>query len=290
MDTPDPASSLAEGSLDIIQALQQRLALLEGERQSPSAIPGPAARPPGLALPSTFSGDSDEDPATWTFSFNQYFDLQATDRALRVPIAASQLRGSALLWWRMHHQTAEKGACGLITAWPEFCSAVEQQFSPINPTTTARNRLYSLAQRASVAAYADEFRKLILRVPDLSVDEQVNRFIHGLKPHIRIQVALREPTTLDQAVRVADTCDRLVPAPAGGRAPRYERKPASPSDVNPDVMQNGTVALPPLTPQQREQLRRTGGCFRCRKIGHSARDCPRDAEQRGIEPGKAGAQ
>jgi Zinc knuckle len=30
-----------------------------------------------------------------------------------------------------------------------------------------------------------------------------------------------------------------------------------------------------LTDQEREQLRKIGGCFFCRGVGHMARDCPR---------------
>lgn len=29
-----------------------------------------------------------------------------------------------------------------------------------------------------------------------------------------------------------------------------------------------------LTPESREQLRRTGSCFRCRQLGHMSKDCP----------------
>ena len=32
-------------------------------------------------------------------------------------------------------------------------------------------------------------------------------------------------------------------------------------------------AISKLTPNERDRLRREGGCFRCRKKGHLARDC-----------------
>jgi hypothetical protein len=35
-----------------------------------------------------------------------------------------------------------------------------------------------------------------------------------------------------------------------------------------------------LTPSEREKLRKEGGCFRCRKTGHLARDCPLNNRQR----------
>jgi hypothetical protein len=290
MDPSESAGSFAGEFVSAFQALQQRVAYLEGDRHSPSATRGTEALPPAFALPDTFSGDPDEDPATWTFAFDEYFELHSIDSALRVPLASSQLRGSALLWWRMHRQEVKKGACDPIAAWSEFCGALQRQFSPVNPVTAARNRLYRLNQRTSVAAYADEFRKLVLRIGDLSMDEQVNRFINGLKPHIRAQVVVRDPTRLDEAIRVADACDHAQLMPFNSRAPRYERRTVPASNYDPDAMQIDAVALQPLTPQQREQLRRTGGCFRCRKVGHLARDCPRDAGQRGPESGKAGAQ
>jgi hypothetical protein len=280
----------ADGFVQAFHALQQRVAQLEGGQHAPSTARDSPADLQGLTQPSPFSGEADEDPTSWLFSCNMYFDLLAADSGRRVRMAASMLRGPALLWWRMHHQSVEKGECTLITEWDEFGRALQQQFSPVNPTTTARNRLYSLVQRSSVPAYADEFRRLVLRIPDLSAEEQVHRFINGLKPHIRTHVALRDPTTLDQAIRAADTCERYVPTPTSNRVPRYERKPAAVSNADPDAMQVDAVALQPLTQQQRDQLRRIGGCFRCRRPGHMARECPRYTEQRGTTSGNAGAQ
>jgi len=290
MDTTDPASPSAEEIVRAVQVLQQRLEHLEGTRPAQSTAREPGVVPQGLVLKNPFSGDSEEDPATWLFACEQHFDLYAIGSPLRVSLASTQLRGSALLWWRLHRQTAAQGACDPITTWPEFCSALQRQFSPIDPTTTARNSLYKLTQRGSVVAYVDEFRKLVLRIPDLSVEERVNRFINGLRQHIRTQVALQEPKALDEAIRLADICDRVMSAPTGSRAPRQERRIEPISSSDPDAMQVDAVALQPLTPQQREQLRRTGGCFRCRKVGHVARDCPRTAEQRDAESGKGRAQ
>ena len=33
-------------------------------------------------------------------------------------------------------------------------------------------------------------------------------------------------------------------------------------------------AITKLTPSERDRLRKSGGCFRCRQAGHLARDCP----------------
>jgi hypothetical protein len=37
---------------------------------------------------------------------------------------------------------------------------------------------------------------------------------------------------------------------------------------------DSSAPTPRLTDTERERLRRNGGCFRCRKTGHQARDCP----------------
>jgi hypothetical protein len=290
MDTTDATPPSAEEIVRAVQMLQEKLEQLENARPTQGFAREPGVVPQGLALKNPFSGDSDEDPATWLFACEQHFDLYAINGPLRVAIAATQLRGSALLWWRLHRQTAAQSARDPISTWPEFCSGLQRQFSPIDPTTTARNNLYKLTQRGSVAAYADEFRKLVLRIPDLSGAERVNRFTNGLRQHIRAQVALQEPKELEEAIRLADICDRVMSAPTSSRAPRPERRIEPISHSDPDAMQVDAVALQPLTPQQREQLRRTGGCFRCRKIGHVARDCPRLAELRDTSSGKERAQ
>ena len=35
-----------------------------------------------------------------------------------------------------------------------------------------------------------------------------------------------------------------------------------------------STGIKPLTEAEREQLRREGACFRCRKPGHLSKDCP----------------
>ena len=40
-----------------------------------------------------------------------------------------------------------------------------------------------------------------------------------------------------------------------------------------DAAQVNTIRFQPLTDQEREELRKQGACFRCRKPGHNARNC-----------------
>jgi hypothetical protein len=41
---------------------------------------------------------------------------------------------------------------------------------------------------------------------------------------------------------------------------------------------------PALTPEERERLRARGGCFRCRKLGHMAAQCPNFTVTRALAP------
>src|SRR5215469_12074730 len=133
MDGSDSATPSVKEVMDAFNALQQQFSQLKAAQRTQGATGGSALCLPGLALLSTFSGDTDEDPAAWVFSCGQYFRVHGVADNHRVLVASSQLRGSALLWWRSHCQSAENGACEPITAWPEFCDALQLQFSPINP-------------------------------------------------------------------------------------------------------------------------------------------------------------
>ena len=43
-----------------------------------------------------------------------------------------------------------------------------------------------------------------------------------------------------------------------------------------------TVKFTKLTPEQREQLRREGKCFKCRQAGHMVNTCPTNVNRTGI--------
>jgi hypothetical protein len=98
----------------------------------------------------------------------------------------------------------------------------------------------------------------------------MNYYLRGLKDNLRPFVAMQQPVDLAAAETIAERVDAVTFKPAtrsqGFRANSGYRAPGGPVPMEIDMIGK-------LTQTERERLRKSGGCFRCRKIGHLARDC-----------------
>jgi hypothetical protein len=117
----------------------------------------------------------------------------------KVAFAATLLKNAAVLLWEKHGAT--------ITTWAEFCSKLTAEFTPINEVKDVRNRLASLIQTTSVQDHIYRFRTTVLEIPGITEDEQLDRFIRGLKFRTQREVILRNPTTLQDAMETAQAID-----------------------------------------------------------------------------------
>jgi hypothetical protein len=109
----------------------------------------------------------------------------------------------------------------------------------------------------------------MLELPHMHEDDRIHTYIKGLKPNVASLVAMSRPTTLLEAQQSADTADSIQFQHLPRRnfdqpRPRPDYKGPTPMDID---------AISKLTDSERERLRKNGGCFRCRKTGHLARDC-----------------
>ena len=99
---------------------------------------------------------------------------------------------------------------------------------------------------------------------------RMNYYLRGLKDNIRPFVAMQQPANLAAAETIAERVDAVTFRPAnrgtGFRPNPGYRAPGGPAPMDLD-------AIGKLTDSERERLRKNGGCFRCRKTGHLARDC-----------------
>ncbi|GAQ93650.1 hypothetical protein KFL_017600010 [Klebsormidium nitens] len=134
-------------------------------------------------------------------------------------------------------------------------------------------------------------------IPNVHDEELLDRFVRGLKPRTRMEVTMREPSTFDEAVKLADRMDSLFTPGFGldrqpkGRFNSTNPIPILPRPANPvadpvpmeiDALRR---RLPPLTDAERDRLRKIGGCFRCRQTGHIATNCPLNTQSPVQRPG-----
>lgn len=267
-----------------VRLLTEQLSMLHARLENtPAAVP-PTSRGHGVKArkPEQFTGESNrEDVSQWLFESERYFTLSGTNPLEAVQYASSYLGGAAAIWWRS--RVRQHGPTGGVGSWEGFVEALTTQFKPINGEKLARDKLARIIQARSVQDYASRFRTLCLQIDGITESEMLDRFVRGLKPHVQREVELRDPTTLDEAVRIAERVDAIdfrSRAPQTTWAQRVapiQKQPAIVHDIKPTPMELDVLARPkvqPLTFSEKERLRKVGGCFYCRQLGHMIGECP----------------
>lgn len=197
-------------------------------------------------------------PDLWIFSLHVYFiAVNMQNDAQRIAFATALLRGAAMDWWRytlLHHVPA---------TWDDFSRALIAQFMPIAAERLARDQLARLRQGdGPVRKYIFEFRRLLLRVTDLTPADALHRFVQGLKPALAREVNIRDPPDLDTAMSIAQRAD-IFNYRAHVAATLTSQRVAG---GGPTAMELGMIDGP--VPRRFE-----GYCRGCGKWGHRAAEC-----------------
>jgi hypothetical protein len=260
-------------------------------RGTPAEVPSPSsARPPLPAscvrlnlndIPMFSAEDRHQRPDRWLFRAKRMMQVMRIPESEWVEFATLRLDGAALAWWQTLELSGEEP-----TDWNEFSEGLRDQFGSLNPEQDARDTFwYHLRQITTVREYVEEFRSLLLELPTVDDGTKKDRFIQGLKDSIRHEVVFRNPISLSEAMSLAERCER-----AGNRAAVYNRprtyaqvaSGSRPTSVvpprrlppRPDVAMSEPQRPARLTEEEREKLRATGSCFRCRQPGHTSYQCP----------------
>lgn len=281
MEVPqDPAQAQAQ---DAVRAyIDVRLNHLAAALAARHGLPKPPK-------PDTFDGRSD--PEAWCYGMDTYFAATGfTEDLAKIAFADTLMRASAIMWRRT-----------LVTpptSWNEYKAFIISAYQSVNPSEAARDQLRSLRQSATVQAYLTAFRAVTLAIPGITDDEMKDRFIHGLKPKIMDQVKLKAPATFEDAAKIAARLDALH---ASTRHVTFHDDVHHPEPMDLDVnaiSMNPLTAIrsssvnalarpgsskrsirEPLTDRERAECREKGLCFKCRRQGHVARDCPENSRR-----------
>jgi Retrotransposon gag protein/Zinc knuckle len=149
-----------------------------------------------------------------------------------------------------------------------------------------------LRQTTTVSDYYARLTQLAMQLGEVEQERLVDKFVRGLKPKTRTEVELRDPQTLEEASRVADRFDTIVyHRPSFVPSPSFHQEDTrgepmqldalrmihdTPDHVKIDAFRtkNQSSKLRKLTNDERAHLRSLNACFKCRKQGHIARECP----------------
>ena len=292
------AAQLAQFEQQLAQIRNQPPPPVHVQVQSPPSVAAPTSTPLKPVKPSHFDGTSrDYDVDTWLSEMERYFKAAgiALTNERCVAFAASMLRTDASVWWENYHDVllvalGDDGVAAMDDAsvaaenrewkWDEFKAAIRAQFQPPNVSQNARDRLAKLHQTKSVLNYIAEFNKLCIRIDDIAEAEKLDRFVRGLKPNVRKEVKIKNPQTMIEAVKLAQTVDNIewserfanASSKQSYASPNKNRSYTNNRGVAP--MQIDAMNMQSLTERQRkEKQRRERLCFECNKPGHFARNC-----------------
>ena len=111
------------------------------------------------------------------------------------------MEGSAHEWWIVFRET-EQGKT--IQTWSQLQPALIKRFDTLNKVKIARDKLAKWKQIKDVPSFNDDFQRIVLDIPNISVEEQIDRYTRGLKPYIWKELCTREYTSLNDAMRDAE--------------------------------------------------------------------------------------
>jgi Ty3 transposon capsid-like protein len=225
----DPMAALAQLQQQM-RALQDRIdqqtQIIDQQAQQIGAIPQAPLAPATRVKPDRpppFTGKRSESLEAWIFQMQQFCTLAPVPEHDRVTFAATFFKDQAALWWRSYYQTQDWQINP--PNWGTFLVAMRGQFTPVNTSLSAYDRLQRLSQKASVNSYNHQFREIMLELPEMDAASKMNFYMRGLKESIRPFVAMQTPTTLTEAEIIAERVDAVTYKPQA-------RNPAPPARSN----------------------------------------------------------
>lgn len=242
-----------------------------------------------VAKPETFNGSSKHSVDHWLLEVEQFYQLCSMNDKNRVLFATSLLRTHAAKWWRTVVEKRQQTGQEPIKEWLEFKSILTKRFKTTDPAKTARARIKTLKQTNSVMEYIERFQQLIADTPTMAVEDLIEYFLDGLKTPLRVEVEMRGPTTLEDAVRTAEIFDNILhrQAQRGNQSRRFQPYPpyAFPANRPSDPMEIDTITQTKrLSEAEKQILLQKGCCFFCRQPGHVAKNCPQKGRTQSWTP------
>jgi hypothetical protein len=169
------------------------------------------------------------------FLLGNYFELWGVDAGRQVAIAASCLGGTALDWFIIVHNR--------IANFEDFSTLLRREFEPPNPVESARIAMWNCTHSGSLADYNATFRSLLRLIDDMSQADIADRYSHGLQPHLRKEIRIRQirnyedmvqcALAIDHATKGASTSSPSNPPPSHPRSQTHRAAAAAFSPAAP---------------------------------------------------------
>jgi hypothetical protein len=111
----------------------------------------------------------------------------------------------------------------LADTWAGFRYQLRDRFGDPAAVKKARDKLDSLTFNGSVAKLRRDYEAVLLKIPTMSIDDQIEKFVKKLpQGNLRFQVEMQYPSTLEQAFRLAEKVELADAAAHGKSVPEDE--------------------------------------------------------------------
>jgi Retrotransposon gag protein/Zinc knuckle len=265
----------------VVAQLEEQIASLQARSLSSTENKPKSVKP---NKPPTYNGTRDMSTLkTWIFSMKRYLTLTETPPNLMVSLASTFLVDAASTWYQAWEAAFEdfirvSRPDNMSISWDDFVTHLTNNFKPPNYLQSLRDKWFNLQQTTSVSHYVSDFKAIRLQL-NVTDDEALDKFVRGLKHDVRREVVIRGPTSLEEAINVADRydqvtfeIDKVMPRPLSSFHSIERSTGVVPMEI--DAMFSPRAPLPKLTGAERDKLRQSKSCFRCRQPGHFAANCP----------------
>jgi hypothetical protein len=142
-----------------------------------------------------------------------------------------------------------------MTSWFALFDALSKRFSPLNKVKLARNKLSRnklsrWRQLRDVPSYNTDFLKIILDIPHIGLDEQIDRYARDLKSYIWSELCTTDYLSLEALMRDAERVES-----AKGTRFNPNQQNSGPFRPGPVAMElNATIAVQKFTPRRTRKV------------------------------------
>jgi hypothetical protein len=242
-------------------------------------------KPIKVKAPEPFKGGSGTEAKQWLARMNGWLRLSATQFNTEedvVTFLLVNMEGTASSWALPHLANMGSNKATITTA-AQFDTAFSRAFFDPDEQRAAERKITTLVQTTTTAAYATEFRTLLMSLDwnDAALHAQ---FYKGLHWHVKQQLAQKEtqPQDLEELIAAATRIDNVRRELEISRPPRENRPKSTaatstsrPTNTgNPRIDSERLKADPNYVSEtERQQRRNEKLCIKCGKAGHRFAEC-----------------
>ncbi|XP_057473975.1 uncharacterized protein LOC130762303 [Actinidia eriantha] len=230
----------------------------------------------------------------WIVEVERFFEYMEIPDEKQVKLVAYKLKGGASAWWDNLQQSHSRQRKAPIRTWRRMRKLMEERFLPPDYQQELFRQYQECRQGVRTSeAYTEEFYRLSARnnLPE-SEDQQISRFINGLRVAIRDQVSLHTLYSLNKAVTLAKKVESQQNRT--NTRPQFSNKGKQPvpSPQSQPVTNSGSQTKAATTGSTTRQggnpnpYAKVSGdkCYRCGEPGHRSNTCPKRATVNLVEP------